>query len=47
MKVRDRIYSAFKESFDLDDETDTSRACLSNLPGVDVDRSHDFLGRGS
>jgi acyl carrier protein len=24
MTVRDRVYSAFKESFDLDDDTDTS-----------------------
>ena len=44
MTVRDRVYSAFKESFDLDDDTEYVKACLSNLPGLDVDWSYD-LGR--
>ena len=41
MTVRDRVYSAFKESFDLDDDTNTSKLVYQELPGLDVDRSHD------
>ena len=43
MTVRDRVYSAFKESFDLDDGDRYVVACLSSLPGLDFDRSHDLV----
>ncbi len=32
MTVRDRVYSAFKESFDLDDETNTSELVYQAYP---------------
>lgn len=32
MTVRDRVYSAFKESFDLDDETNTSKLVYQAYP---------------
>jgi len=32
MTVRDRVYSAFKESFDLDDETNTSLLVYQTYP---------------
>jgi len=32
MTVRDRVYSAFKESFDLDDDTDTSLLVYQAYP---------------
>jgi acyl carrier protein len=32
MSVRDRVFSAFKESFDLDDETNTSKLVYQDYP---------------
>jgi acyl carrier protein len=32
MTVRDRVFSAFKESFDLDDDTDTSKLVYQEFP---------------
>ena len=32
MTVRDRVFSAFKESFDLDDETNTSKLVYQDYP---------------
>jgi acyl carrier protein len=32
MTVRDRVYSAFKESFDLEDDTDTSKLVYQSYP---------------
>jgi acyl carrier protein len=32
MTVRDRVYNAFKESFDLDDETNTSTLIYQAFP---------------
>src|ERR1700722_6423678 len=32
MTVRDRVFSAFKESLDLDDETDTSKLIYQEYP---------------
>jgi acyl carrier protein len=32
MTVRDRVFSAFKESFDLDDETNTSKLIYQDYP---------------
>ncbi len=32
MAVRDRVFSAFKESFDLDDDTDTSKLVYQEFP---------------
>jgi acyl carrier protein len=32
MTVRDRVFSAFKESFDLDDDTDTSKLIYQDYP---------------
>lgn len=32
MMVRERVFSAFKESFDLDDETDTSKLVYQDYP---------------
>ena len=46
MTVRDRVLNAFKESFDLDDETNTSKLVYQELSSLDVDRPHD-PGRGA
>ncbi len=32
MTVRDRVFSAFKESFDLDDDTDTPKLVYQEFP---------------
>lgn len=32
MTVRDRVFSAFKESFDLDDDTDSSKLVYQEFP---------------
>ena len=32
MTVRERVFSAFKESFDLDDDTDTSKLVYQDYP---------------
>ena len=32
MTVRDRVFSAFKESFDLDDDADTSKLVYQEFP---------------
>jgi acyl carrier protein len=32
MTVRDRVFSAFKESFDLEDETNTSKLVYQGYP---------------
>jgi acyl carrier protein len=32
MTVRDRVFSAFKEAFDLDDDTDTSKLVYQEYP---------------
>jgi acyl carrier protein len=32
MTVRDRVFGAFKESFDLDDETNTSKLVYQDYP---------------
>ena len=32
MTVRDRVFSAFKESFDLDDEADSSKLVYQEFP---------------
>lgn len=32
MTVRDRVFSAFKESFDLDGDTDTSKLVYQEFP---------------
>jgi acyl carrier protein len=32
MTVRDRVFSAFKESFDLDDDSDTSKLIYQDYP---------------
>jgi acyl carrier protein len=32
MTVRDRVFSAFKESFDLDDDTNTSKLIYQDYP---------------
>ena len=32
MTVRDRVFSAFKESFDLDDEVNTSKLVYQDFP---------------
>ena len=32
MTVRDRVFSAFKESFDLDDEANTSKPVYQDYP---------------
>ena len=32
MTVRDRVFSAFKESFDLEDETNTSKLVYQDFP---------------
>ena len=32
MTVRDRVFSAFKESFDLDDDVDTSKLVYQEYP---------------
>jgi acyl carrier protein len=34
MTVRDRVYSAFKESFDLDDDTDTPLLVYQAYPAL-------------
>ena len=40
MTVRDRVFSAFEESFDLDDDTDTSSWSIKSS-GLDISRPHD------
>ena len=42
MTVRDRVFRAFKESFDLDDDADTSKLVYQEYPGLDIDWPHDF-----
>ena len=32
MTVKDRVFGAFKESFDLDDDTDTSKLVYQDYP---------------